>query len=305
MNENEFPFVSVIIPVYNGEKTIAACIESLLNQDYPKNRYEIIVVDNNSKDSTAKIVRKYTVKYLFENRIQSSYAARNTGIRHSKGEILAFTDNDCIAERPWLINLIQGWKVNWGGIAGDILGLPARSFTEKYQNRCYCQEAKLVKNDYPFAPTANVAYKRKVFDEVGLFTEDLVSGGDADFSWRIIKQGYMIKFRKNARVIHKSRDNIFSLYKQAKRYGFGTVCLSLTYPHMLEKRKGIFKKLFKKLLLKTFTIFYRLCTFMFKKEKVYYILEPIFMIVRTYGYIRGELLGLKYMKGKKIICPYE
>jgi len=55
----DYPFVSVIVPVYNGEKTIAECVKSLLSQDYPKDRYEIIIVDNNSKDQTAEIIKKY------------------------------------------------------------------------------------------------------------------------------------------------------------------------------------------------------------------------------------------------------
>ena len=99
---NNQPFISIIVPVYNGENIIGACLKSLLAQDYPKDKYEVIAVDNNSKDKTADIIKEYSVHYLFESKVQGSYAARNTGVRHAKGEILAFTDADCVADKGWL-----------------------------------------------------------------------------------------------------------------------------------------------------------------------------------------------------------
>ena len=75
----DFPFASIIVPVFNGEKSISKCIESLLSQDYPTDRYEIIVVDNNSNDRTGKIIQEYPIRYIFEDRSQNYYSARNTG----------------------------------------------------------------------------------------------------------------------------------------------------------------------------------------------------------------------------------
>ena len=90
--------ISVIVPVRNNEEMIGDCIESLLAQDYPKEDYEIIVVDNNSTDKTTDIIKKYPVKYLHEEKTGRGIA-RNTAVKTAFGEIIAFTDSDYIAFR--------------------------------------------------------------------------------------------------------------------------------------------------------------------------------------------------------------
>jgi len=85
-------FISIIVPAYNCESTIESCVNALLQQDYSKDHYEIIIVDNNSKDNTAELIKKYPVTYLMQDRIQTSYASRNYGIENTKGAIIAFTD---------------------------------------------------------------------------------------------------------------------------------------------------------------------------------------------------------------------
>ena len=114
-------FISVIVPVYNEEDNIGFLIKRLLSLNYPKNRYEIIIVDNNSKDNTPEIIKKYKVIYLNEKK-QSSYAARNKGIKKAKGNILAFVDGDCIPDKEWLKNTTKHFieeKVDI--IAGNII----------------------------------------------------------------------------------------------------------------------------------------------------------------------------------------
>ena len=78
--------ISVIVPLYNAGKTLDACIQSILNQNYPKKNYEIIVVDNHSTDNSADIIKKYPVQYVFE-KFPSPFKARNTGVKQSKGDI--------------------------------------------------------------------------------------------------------------------------------------------------------------------------------------------------------------------------
>ena len=103
------PLVSVIVPVYNRGEAIGKCIKSLLAQEYPKKKLEIIIVDNNSNDKTKDTIKKYPVKYLLEKE-KGSYAARNKGIEHAKGEIIAFTDSDCIADKQWVSCLAEGFE---------------------------------------------------------------------------------------------------------------------------------------------------------------------------------------------------
>lgn len=87
---NELPFVSVIVPVYNSEDMIGECIEALLDQDYPKDRYEVIIVDNDSTDGTAEVIKRYPVKYVLEAEVHTSYAVENAGIRHARREAFGF-----------------------------------------------------------------------------------------------------------------------------------------------------------------------------------------------------------------------
>ena len=89
------PMISVIVPVKNGSTHIRDLLDSLERLDYPKDRLEVLVVDGNSTDSTKEVVSEYPVKLLTEER-PGINAARNTGLKHSTGEIVAFTDADCV-----------------------------------------------------------------------------------------------------------------------------------------------------------------------------------------------------------------
>jgi len=101
--------VSIIIPVYNGEKTLRQCLNSVLNQTYEN--YEVIVVDNNSTDKTKDIIKEFQdksrkMKYLFEPQ-RGRGAARNTGERTAKGNIVLMTDSDCIVPNDWIRHMIK------------------------------------------------------------------------------------------------------------------------------------------------------------------------------------------------------
>ncbi len=100
--EDQLPFVSVIIPVYNEPDNIRSSLSSIVDQTYPETRYEVLVVDNGSTDETRTVVREFPVQLLVEDEVQGSYAARNRGIERATGEILAFTDADCVPEQEWL-----------------------------------------------------------------------------------------------------------------------------------------------------------------------------------------------------------
>ncbi|MDY0128997.1 MAG: glycosyltransferase, partial [Methanosarcina vacuolata] len=96
----KYPFVSVVVGIRNEEKFIEECIESLLNLDYPRDSYEIIIVDGMSTDKTRDIVQKYPVKLLL-NEKKNVAAARNLGVDNARGELVAFTDGDCKVDTQW------------------------------------------------------------------------------------------------------------------------------------------------------------------------------------------------------------
>ncbi len=94
--------ISVIVPFYNEEGYLERCAQALLAQDYPKERYEVIMVDNNSSDGSAEIVRRYPGIKLLSEGLQGDFAARNRGLAAAKGNLLAFTDSNCAPEKDWL-----------------------------------------------------------------------------------------------------------------------------------------------------------------------------------------------------------
>src|SRR5262245_13302207 len=127
-----FPRVSVIVPVRDGAETIGTCLDALCALDYPERVHEVIVVDNRSTDRTRQIVAGYPVRLVEERAVQSSYAARNRGVVAATGDVLAFTDADCVPDRAWLRALV--WPLsapNVGGVAGAIEPFARDSVVER------------------------------------------------------------------------------------------------------------------------------------------------------------------------------
>lgn len=228
------PFCSVIIPAFNASSTLALCLESITRLDYPSEKLEIIVIDNGSTDNSAEIAQKFDVKLLAETTIQSSYAARNKGIREAKGELIAFTDADCIVTPGWLKYLVAYWDDETiGCFAGEIEAYQPESLVEKFSDRegILRQRCTLDSPYLPYPQTANAAYRKLVFDQVGLFIPEMTSGGDADIAWRMQRQiGLKIRFVPEALVYHKHRTSLQGLYNQYHRYECGKFYWTKLYP---------------------------------------------------------------------------
>lgn len=225
------PFISVIIPIYNGEADIPGLIASLFAQTYPQQKVEYLLVDNRSSDRTPELLLgaitdnypQINLRYLQEDKIQSAYAARNTGLRVSTGEIVAFTDADCRPDANWLVELVKPFtEENIGIVAGEITALPGETWLEKYAANVGMMSQKwLVEHDFlPYGQTANLAIRKIVFSQIGLFRPYLTSGGDADICWRIQQQSdWQLKFAPKALVFHRHRGNLVDFQKQWQRYG--------------------------------------------------------------------------------------
>ena len=247
MNSKMFlPEVSVVVPIYNGEADLPDLIECLRSQTYPPHSVEYLLVDNNSLDRTSTILQtaasnppsvppllrggskegsnsQIYIRHFTENQIQSSYAARNKGIHGSKGEIIAFTDADCRPKSDWLENLVKPFvNPEIALSAGEILALPGRTILEQHADRenTLSQKYTLAHPFCAYGQTANLAVRKQVLAEVGLFRPYLTSGGDADLCWRILRQtSYKLNFAENAIVRHRHRYTIKQLQSQWYRYG--------------------------------------------------------------------------------------
>jgi GT2 family glycosyltransferase len=234
MRLSSLPFVSVIVPVLNGERTIKECLVSLLRMDYPADRREILVVDNGSTDRTAEIINSFPVRYLLEERRGKSYA-RNRGIEASKGEILAFTDPDCVVSTRWLHELVRAFEEEGvGGVGGEILPYPGKTPAERYAFRRVSHNQKRPMNHsaHPFAHAPNVAFRREVFQQIGLFGTQFPGGGweDADLCWRFFRgTNFKLMFAPKAVVFHRYRTTAKDFFIQHMTYGYGLALICKKY----------------------------------------------------------------------------
>ena len=222
------PFVSVIIPVYNDSQRLKFCLEALEQQTYPKTRYEVIVVDNGSDDvePVKATVAQFGQAIVIEESKPGSYAARNKGISQSKGEVIAFTDADCIPASDWIE---QGVKYllqtpNCGLVAGKIelfFKRPDRlSMVELYESvMAFRQDQHL--SQFRYGSTANVFTFRRVLDRVGWFNDSLKSSGDLEWGQRVAVSGYQQAYGADARIAHPARSTAAELYKKTIRIAGG------------------------------------------------------------------------------------
>jgi glycosyltransferase involved in cell wall biosynthesis len=229
------PFVSVAVPVLNAERTIGDCLASLLRTDYPAERREIVVVDNGSTDGTARIVGGFPVRCVREERRGIPYA-RNRGIEESRGELVAMTDADCVASTWWLQELVRGFEDDSvGGVEGETVAYPPRTPVERYTaRRSLSYRARLFSPAAPFVITANVAFRRDVFDRIGLFDTRFVGGSDVDLSWRFFERsGLKLRYNPKAIVFHRHRATVCGFLAQHIRIGRGFATLRRKYPERL------------------------------------------------------------------------
>ena len=252
MMDHITPFVSVIIPALNGERTIRECLVSLLNMDYPVERREILVVDNGSTDRTAEIVKSFPVRYLREEQRGVSYAL-NRGIEVGKGDILVFTNAHCVVTSSWLRELVQGFEREEVGIvAGEMVAYPPKTTVERYTAKrkpLLFQVYNLNNPDLPWFSAGNVAIRREVVNQIGLFDPRLPGGEDIDYSWRFFQSGTLkLIYRLRAVVFHRHHPTAWGLYKQYRAFGFAQAVLCRKYQKELSwgwrRELGAYRDLF-------------------------------------------------------------
>jgi len=227
---SEYPSLSIIVPVRNMDKTIRATLDSLINLDYPKESLEIIVVDGNSKDNTKKIVQEYPVK-LVDQEGKGLNAARNTGIKYSKGEIIAYTDGDCVIPRDWAKKIVKNFRDPFiGFVGGTMEGYDKSSLLSNYMDESLFQSKpgfniRIETNDLKFMQFpagANMAFRRKALERVQFFDERITYGFDDLQPVEAMGfKGFRIVLDPEVNILHKHRTNLKDLLKQHFNYGRG------------------------------------------------------------------------------------
>jgi cellulose synthase/poly-beta-1,6-N-acetylglucosamine synthase-like glycosyltransferase len=230
-NYKPSPSVTVIVPVRNGEQTIQPLLESLKKLDYNRNKVEVIVVDGNSTDKTREIVKQYPVKLIIENR-KGLNLARNVGIKNGNGEIVAFTDADCIVPPNWITKIVENFKDPKVSCVGGSAKALDSDFVSQYADNSIVrlmpfftkrEELEKVKPFFRHPVGCNMAYRRKVAEEVGYFDENIQYGFDeVEFAGRVCKAGYTMVLDPKVSVWHKHRSTLGDFLKQNFQYGKGS-----------------------------------------------------------------------------------
>lgn len=227
-----FPFLSVVIPVLNGERTLRACLKSVVAADYPPDRREILVVDNGSTDGTRAIIKEFPVRYLYEPQ-RGCPQARNLGIREAKGQIIVSTDADCVVSQKWLLEMVKGFERDEvGGVAGEVVAYLPRTPAERYAARVrhLSPQKYITRPILPFAAFANLAFRREVFDRVGFLDEDIPLGESTDFCTRFLREtGQRLQYAPKALVFHQHRKTVREFFWQQWKYGRGHAQLHIKY----------------------------------------------------------------------------
>ena len=215
------PFVSVIVCSYNGGRTLAACLDSLSKLNYPD--YEVILVDDGSTDDTAYIAAQFPqVRYIHQSNHGLSHA-RNTGAATARGEVLAYTDSDCMADVDWLYYLI-GTLVSgdYAGVGGPNVTPPAQNWVQACVAAAPGGPSHVLLTDTvaEHIPGCNMAFYRWAFESVGGFDAEYhKAGDDVDFCWRIQQAAWVIAFSPPAIVWHYRRFTLRAFLKQQDGYG--------------------------------------------------------------------------------------
>ncbi|MDY7024191.1 MAG: glycosyltransferase family 2 protein, partial [Cyanobacteriota bacterium] len=228
MKENYLPFVSVIIPVFNNAEGLKLCIDSLKLQSYDQNRFEVIVIDNGSEDfaQVKSLVETWDVVTLATEKTPGSYAARNRGLAIAKGEIIAFTDSDCLPTRDWLQTGVSHLQTvdNCGEVVGKVelffVNQQHPTLVDIYERLTALKQDKML-HRLKGGATANVFTWKRVIDEVGPFNSSLKSSGDLEWGRRVYAAGYTQYYAEDAVVRHPTRSTFQELRKRSIRISGG------------------------------------------------------------------------------------
>lgn len=241
--------VSVIIPVY-GQPELHRCLRVLCEQLATHLRGEILLVDNNpeANESLRATCRQFhDVTYLHEPDA-GSYRARNRGIAHARGDSIAFTDADCLPGNSWLTAGLQALSDGADVVAGKVSILAPADRTpnavEQYEAQFAFRQAETV-SQHGYGVTANLFARRSLFQTLGKFDQDLLSGGDLEWCNRAAKDGFQICYGEQAEVAHPPRSSLGELLRKGRRVAGGQVMLRQRVPLLapLFSPIGVFKSL--------------------------------------------------------------
>jgi cellulose synthase/poly-beta-1,6-N-acetylglucosamine synthase-like glycosyltransferase len=247
--QRHFPFISIILPIKNAERTLDKSLSYLLKVNYPRQNMEIVLADGGSTDGTLEVVKQWQQTYPFIKLVQvpncpSPGFARNKALETTHGEFIFFTDGDCAPCEDWVTEILRHFYQDpkIGAVGGEVytLKVDPNNLTEIY---CEAFRFNMVSPRYNFIQegyfpdftdmsptevaghrayffgTCNVAYRKEALDKSNLRFWDYPTGEDMDFSHKLKKNGWRLYFAPKAKVDHMHRSDFKALKKVWATYG--------------------------------------------------------------------------------------
>jgi cellulose synthase/poly-beta-1,6-N-acetylglucosamine synthase-like glycosyltransferase len=227
----EKPFISIIIPVRNGQRVLGRCLESIKKQTYPSGQYEIIISDGMSTDDTVKIARDFGATVVKNPKITVG-PGRNEGFSAARGELIAFSDDDCVMDRNWLFNSVKYFNdERVGGLSGptitqsdvgplsDAIGLmfELAAGIGVSAHRSDHKQAEEVED----IPGCNAIYRREALEKIFPIDETLITAEDVEMNRLIRRAGLKLLYVPDVRLWHCRRQSISGVFKQIYRFAVG------------------------------------------------------------------------------------
>ncbi len=225
--EEESWGVSVVVPVYNADATLEECVGSVLELDYPAGRWELICVDNGSKDRSLAILESFGpgIRVLREAK-RGPAATRNCGIRNARFSIIAFTDSDCKVDPQWLRHLVEPLSDPGVGISGGtIRAWNPTNKVETFGEVVHDNAKAITYYKPPYNDTASWASRRDVLLKLGCFDETFLRQEDCELSCRVLQAGLKIAYAPEAVVYHRNERNFAGLFREGFQHGMHAIPL--------------------------------------------------------------------------------
>jgi GT2 family glycosyltransferase len=232
--------ISVVIPAYNAEALISKCLDSLLKQTIDQTKYEIIVVDDGSTDATADVVQSFENVRLIKQNNQGPAAARNNGAANAKGDIILFTDSDCVPAINWIEEMIRPFNddAEIVGVKG-IYKTDQKELIARFVQAEYEDKYDVLKRDQyiDFVDTYSAGFKRKVFIEFGGYDTSfpVACAEDVELSFRMFSRGYKMVFNPNAVVSHRHPATLTGYLKKKYKFAFWRILAVRKNPNKIIK----------------------------------------------------------------------